>query len=131
MSKTIKQLFKFAIVGVMNTLVTLVIIFISTRLFGIYYLVANVIGYIAGLINSFLWNRTWTFKSRGDYKGEILRFLIVFGICYSLQFGLLIFVKEYCGVSEDISQLIGMVFYTGLNFILNKFFTFRRSKHVS
>ena len=39
--------------------------------------VANVIAYLAGMINSFLLNRTWTFRASGNALQQALRFTAV------------------------------------------------------
>lgn len=120
---------KFIIVGLMNTGITLSVIFILQNLLGVHYVPSNVTGYVLGLINSFIWNRNWTFKSEGNILRESVAFLITFGICYSMQLGFLVILIEVLNISKDISQLIAMVFYTAFNFILNKFFTFRRKEN--
>lgn len=52
------QLVKYGLVGVSNSLVTLVVIFLCDEVMGLKLMLADVIGYIAGLINSFIWNKT-------------------------------------------------------------------------
>ena len=46
------QFVKYACVGVLNTLVTLCVIFICKALLGVNPLVSNAIGYVAGVVNS-------------------------------------------------------------------------------
>ena len=57
--KTLVQLAKYLLVGVMNTLITLVVIFVCKIYLHVTPYVSNALGYLAGLINSFLWNRRW------------------------------------------------------------------------
>jgi putative flippase GtrA len=92
------------------------------------YRISNVCGYIAGLINSFFWNRYWTFKSGGPVAVEGFLFLAVFGVCYGLQFLALLLLVEKLHVSENLSQPLALVVYTGFNFLLNKLITFRKRK---
>lgn len=127
MSNFVKQAFRFSFVGVINTAITLGIIFILTKLFNFHYVAANIVGYVVGLINSFLLNRKWTFRSSGSYGRQGFRFLQVFAICYMFQLGLLILLKEKMYIDADYSQAIAMIFYTGVNFLLSKFYTFKRS----
>ena len=54
-STQIRQFFKYCMVGVMNTSITLAVIFVCKSILGINPYVSNVIGYVCGLINSFLW----------------------------------------------------------------------------
>ncbi len=122
----IKEMLKFSVVGLINTGITLVTIFILAKLLNVNYIVANIIGYLFGLLNSFFMNRSWTFKSSGKIGNQSMRFILVFAVCYLLQLSLLILLKEQMNINEDIAQLVSMVFYTGVNFVLSKFFTFKR-----
>ena len=56
------QLIKFGIVGVSNTLLTLVVYTVLLKVVGVWYLAASAIGFIAGATNGFLLNRAWTFR---------------------------------------------------------------------
>src|SRR5271155_5453551 len=61
------QFVKFALVGVSNTVLTLVVYTILLKGFGVWYLAASAIGFTVGAINGFLWNRRWTFSGHvGD-----------------------------------------------------------------
>lgn len=126
MKKAIKQAIKYGVVGVINTLITAVVIWIMMKLLGCSDVVSNVVGYIAGVLNSFIWNKKWTFKSTEKWMGSAIRFGVVFGICYLLQLGLLVFVlNPYLAIDPYYNQLIAMAFYTTINFVMNKFYTFK------
>ena len=126
MKKAIKQAIKYGVVGVINTLITAVVIWIMMKLLGCSDVVSNVVGYIAGVLNSFIWNKKWTFKSTEKWIGSAIRFGVVFGICYLLQLGLFVFVlNPYLAIDPYYNQLIAMAFYTAINFVMNKFYTFK------
>jgi putative flippase GtrA len=78
MKKAIKQAIKYGVVGVINTLITAVVIWIMMKLLGCSDVVSNVVGYIAGVLNSFIWNKKWTFKSTEKWMGSAIRFRVVF-----------------------------------------------------
>jgi putative flippase GtrA len=141
------QALKYGIVGVMNTLLTAIVIWLMMQLvFGVendekvssfVISVSNTVGYIVGVINSFLWNRSWTFQSKKNWKIDFLRFLAAFLVCFVLQLALVnilnsvihvnsIHFCQYTVSFSYICQLIGIVFYTVLNFLGNKFYTFKR-----
>ena len=48
------QFAKYFLVGVMNTLITFILIFVCKTFLGINEYVSNGIGYVGGLINSFI-----------------------------------------------------------------------------
>lgn len=123
-TKTIIQLVKFGIVGLSNTAVTAAALFILISLLKVDPLVANPIGYILGLINSFIFNKFWTFKSSSHPLREALLFLIVFAISFTPQFFLYKYLLNI-GFSELIATAVGMVVYTMINFIGNRLLTFK------
>ena len=55
---------KFSIVGISNTVVSLVSFYLLFEFLGIYYIFASTIGYFMGLANSYFWNLRWTFKHK-------------------------------------------------------------------
>lgn len=46
-------------------------------------------------------------------------------VCYLLQYGLVVWLNARLPIDHYYNHLIGMVFYTVLNFVLNKFYTFK------
>lgn len=87
--QTIKQFIKFSLIGMMNTAIDIVIELLLNAVFGLFVL-AKVIGYSVGVINSYFFNSSWTFKEekRRDAR-EIISFIVVnliaFGISLLLQ----------------------------------------------
>ncbi len=121
------SLVKYGLVGVLNTLVTGVVIFTLMNAFSVSLRIANIIGYVVGFINSFVLNRSWTFKGhKASTITQFLRFAGVFAVCFLLQHGLVILLAEKLLIDKNISTLIGMIFYTGISYVLNKLFTFKK-----
>lgn len=123
--ETVKQAIKYGVVGVSNTLITAIVIWIMMKMLGFSDVVSNITGYIAGVLNSFIWNKQWTFQSSAGWVGSAVRFGIVFGICYLLQLGLLMYLNKHLPIDPYYNQLLAMAFYTVINFIMNKFYTFK------
>ncbi len=135
---TALQFSRYAAVGMMNTLLTLGIIFICKGLFHVNPWISNAAGYVAGFINSFIWNKLWVFRSHNNMMREALKFCIGFGICYVLQFAVTRTLTELTPLQDmswqlpgfllsgyAVATLIGMMVYTGANFIFNRMVTFR------
>jgi putative flippase GtrA len=91
-------------------------------------IVSNIAGYAAGFLNSFIWNKQWTFRSPDAWLGSALRFGFVFGFCYLLQLGLLVYLDSHLSTDPYYNQVIAMIFYTVVNFLMNKYFTFKEQK---
>lgn len=116
---------KFGLVGILNTLITMVVFYLLNTLLGVWYIIANPIAYTVGFTNSYIMNRIWTFKSKGSVKEQSIPFLLVFGTCFLLQWGLSIFLKEYIGMSVNLATIIAMAFYMVINFLGHKYITFK------
>lgn len=127
-TKLIRQIIKYGIVGVSNTLLSLFVIWIMMKVLGYSDIVSNIAGYAAGFLNSFIWNKQWTFRSPDAWLGSALRFGFVFGFCYLLQLGLLVYLDSHLSTDPYYNQVIAMIFYTVVNFLMNKYFTFKEQK---
>jgi putative flippase GtrA len=119
------QGYRFIVVGLANAAIGLGVIYSSYNLFHLNYKLSNILGYGCGLVNSFIWNRKWTFRSRKHPGPQILLFFIMFGISYGLNLAVTVLCVEKLGLNPNIAQLAGIFFYTSSNFFLNKYITFR------
>ena len=100
--------------------------------------IANALGYILGVINSFLWNKQWVFRSHGRLSSEAIRFALGFAVCYSLQLLTVITLNtsSFGKIEVDtgimvisgygFATLIGCGVYTVTNFKYNRLITFRK-----
>lgn len=141
---TATQFARYLVVGGINTVVTLLCIFVLKSLLGVNPYVANAAGYVAGIINAFIWNRTWVFRSNGQRTAEALRFVIGFAACYLMQLLCVWSLSTFtpladtlCHISTPfihksvtisgygIATIIGMAVYTAANYIYNRTVTFR------
>ena len=76
---------RFAVVGVGNFVVSFAVFYLSYRYLPFGAAVANVLAYAAGMLHSFVWNRSWTFRAGGNAAVQAVRFVIVNLAC--LAFG--------------------------------------------
>jgi len=124
----VKQLLRFAVVGVLNTAVGYLVIFACMYLLGMAPVPSNIVGYACGLVTSYTLNRSFTFRSDADKKREIVRFVTIFLIAYLANVGALVLLTEYAGVHKGWSQLIAGAVYTGLFFLLSKYYVFAEKR---
>ncbi len=123
-TKLSNQIFKYSFVGVFNTLIGLSVIFLLYNVFHFGYLFANAGGYAVGLLNSFIWNKWWTFQSSKHFSKEVIPFLIVFGISYLINLLVVIVCVELLRINPNHSQVLGIIAYSVVNFFINKYWTF-------
>lgn len=80
---------KYNLIGIMNTLITLLVVWVLHQLLDWNLELSNFLGFVAGGCNSYLCNRIWNFKSSNDKKSEIVRFLVVFICAYGVNLAVL------------------------------------------
>jgi putative flippase GtrA len=124
--KNLVLMIKYGIVGVLNTCVGFGAFLLFYRVFCVQYIISNTISYAFGLSCSFILNKLWTFESKGTGKIEAVLFISVFILCFFIQSGLLIYLKEVIRMDVVPAQIISMIVYTILGFILNKTVTFNK-----
>ena len=83
--KAIGQFIRFGIVGIINTLITLIVIYFLQEILHVKYTISNFIGYIAGVVNSFFWNKLWVFKKlNSNFIREAILSVSGYAMAYNL-----------------------------------------------
>ena len=119
------QFIKFAIVGVLNSAIQYLVFLFLYSLTGTPYLLASIIGYLAGMINSYILNRRWTFGSRSQKLfTELSRFVAVNLVSLGVNLGLLYLLVSTGVMIPQWAQVVAIVGSTLVNFVLNKVWTF-------
>jgi putative flippase GtrA len=124
-NKLITEFSRFNLVGVLNTLIGLSVIYFCMHIIGLGYIVSNISGYAVGLTVSFFLNRSWTFRSDKKVYRSLFPFLAVFALAYSIQLLVVFLSIEYAGVNPSFAQAAGIIIYALINFSGNKCITFR------
>lgn len=117
---------RYGAVGLVNTGVTALVIFLL-KLTGIHYALYTLAGYAVGITISFILNRKFTFKSKERTGLQAMKFLLVTGSLLALTQLLQYLLIDVAGINETIGVILGMVFYTGTGYILNRLFVFKKS----
>ena len=95
------------------------------RVLGIHYLLANCVSVLAGIVTSFTLNRSFNFKVKDHAKRRFAIFLTV-GLCGMLLSNLILYILiDVLGVNELFSKLMSIAFVVFLQFLANKYITFR------
>ena len=122
------QFFKFGIVGVSNTLVFFAIYYPLLH-FGVHYIIAHIIGFTIGTLNAFVWNRKFVFKqAEGKKSVQLVKVFVAYGLTGILSSVFLFIMVDIIGISEYLAPIINLCFTTPTNFLLVKFWVFRKRK---
>ena len=134
------QFVKFGIVGLSNTVISYVIYVGTLILFqknnlipSVDYLVAQEIAFILSVLWSFYWNNKFVFEKADNEERNIVHALIKTYISYAftglfLNSILSLLWVEVLGIPKIIAPIINLLVSVPLNFIMNKFWAFRKSE---
>ena len=137
--RNIGYFLKFQVVGIINFFVDYGVFFLLTSVLSMMTALANIISYSCGIINSFLWNRYWTFKIRHSFFSlHFLKFVFVNLISLGVNtVAVWILVELYAfnaglfGMENFFAKLIATVFSFTVNFAGNKLLVFSESAGVT
>lgn len=124
----IQQIITFCGVGGLNTVLSLAIILLLSEVLHVHYVLANVVGYGAGLMSGFIMHKHITFKAQNSARAlpqQFISFLIVFAVGYSVQLGVLMVLVEHLYIINMIAQIMAWLVYVAVSFTGNKYFTFK------
>ncbi len=147
--KTVWQMMKFAIVGVLNTMVDFAVFQALNLLLGWVY-VAQVIGYTCGIINSYIWNSNWTFREQRTRSfREIALFIVVNLASLGVSLGVIWLCRDVFGITNEwvaswmpaalngfikgdtVDKLIATCFAIVVNYVGNRLFVFNQKPQAA
>jgi putative flippase GtrA len=137
----IAQFSRFVVVGFMNTAIDFAVLNLLMWTTGIYkgkwIILLNAISFMVAVINSYFWNRFWTFRIKGPamVPWQMSQFLVVslIGVVInsSIVYGLTTFIPPFFGLGKELWANLAKAAATGIaliwNFLGYKFIVFRKS----
>lgn len=124
--KLFTQFMKFGIVGVSNTLISLGCYYVLVY-FGVHYLLANAVGFVVSVCNSYFWNSRYVFKEKKEQSGlrAFIKVFCSYGVSFCLSSVLMVLFVQVLGISEYLAPILRLVFTIPLNFVMNKLWAFK------
>jgi putative flippase GtrA len=135
----VKQIFRFGVVGAINTAVDLAVLNLLIALThtgrtGAMFALYKTIAFIAAVLNSYLMNRSWTFQRAGEkhqlLEGVQFLFIAILGAVVNVgsSWWVVTYAHPVSGLENwwpSVAALVGTAFSLGFNFIGYKFWVFR------
>jgi putative flippase GtrA len=129
--KKYKSFIRFAIVGCLNTGVDFLTFTVFQSVFGINSLISQVAGYSLGLINSFIWNKIWTFESKKSKIGtlnQMVKFICINAVTLGITLLGLYLLNNRCHINVYIAKIIVTVLAQIVNYFGYKLWVFSTKK---
>ena len=128
---TDKTFMKFIMVGVINTIVGTIVMFVFYNVFHLSYWVSSASNYLFGSICSYILNKYFTFNNKEQGWKPLMRFTINILICYLLAYGIAKPVMHWMlsgystTIQENVSLALGMCLFVIFNYLGQRFYTFK------
>mgnify|MGYP000045619560 CR=1 FL=1 len=121
------QFIKFSVVGVSNTIIAFGVYYLLLWL-DINYLLANTLSWIISVFNAFFWNNRYVFKTEVHWFKSLVKTYIAYFVSLILGLIVLYVLVDILLISKLIAPIYTLFFTIPINFLLNKFWTFRTIK---
>jgi putative flippase GtrA len=122
----VRQFLRYGLVGAANTVLTFAVYSVCVTI-GVHYLLALVLGYSVGSLNSYFLNRHWTFRARDiAHTTAGTRFGLVQACAIAGNLVLLYVLVHHVGVAKIPAQAILTVPFLAVTFFVNRWWSFAR-----
>lgn len=121
---------RFCLVGFGNTVVDFAVFFVLTAL-RTAHIPAQLLSYSAGLCNSFILNRTWTFKAAGSFfLPQLGRFIVLNGLSLLISSGLLYLFCDIKHLELWLSKVLATAASMVINYLGSRIWVFAVSPSI-
>lgn len=128
LSKLFQQFVKFGLVGVSNTVISLAVYYILVY-FNVHPVIANAVGFVASVINSYFWNSRFVFKDKTEdnSKKAFLKVVISYGVSFLLSTVLIEVFVDVLHINKYVAPVLRLIVTIPLNFFMNKVWAFKET----
>lgn len=114
---------RFIVVGLVSNLI-LYLLYLALTTLGLGHKTAMTLLYAIGVLQTFVFNKHWTFSHHGHISQSLLRYLAAYGSCYVINFISLYIFVDYLGLSHVLVQGIAIIGIAIILFLLQRYWVF-------
>lgn len=124
-------LWKFILVGVVNTAIGTAVMFVFYNFFHCSYWVSTASNYIVGSVVSYFLNKNFTFRNKNKGVVVVLKFTANILVCYLLAYGIArplircLFADFGKSIQDNLAMVTGMGVFIVFNYIGQRFWAFK------
>ncbi len=119
------QFFRFCLVGLSNTAISLIVYYVFVLINRDLYIAGNAVGFVVSVLNSYFWNSRFVFDKRDERAKTIIKTFIAYGSNLAIGTALLYLLVDIWGLSELLAPLLNLIVTIPLNYVLNKFWVMK------
>ena len=127
MSRSLTQFVRYAIVGLASNLIGYLLYIVLTSV-GLGPKLAMSLLYGLGVLQTFLFNKRWTFEHRGARGSVFFRYCLAYSLGYVVNFWVLLILVDQLGFPHEVVQGVMILSLAVMLFLLQKFWVFHSSE---
>ncbi len=128
--RTHQQFVRYAVIGLTSNAVLYVCYLLLTWA-GMGHKTAMTVLYALGILQTYVFNRRWTFRHRGAVPGSMARYVATYAFGYVFNLGVMVLLVDMAGLPHQ-AVVLALVFVTAcLIFLLQKFWVFPAGEGLS
>lgn len=121
-----KNFVKYGVIGISGVFLDFVVFFLLTNFTPIYYIAVNFVSVSIGIINNFVLNICFNFKTKNKIVNRFLSFYAIGMVGLLISSVLLYLLVEWWNMNKLLSKLLVIVFVVAIQYSLNKKYSFNK-----
>lgn len=117
------QMLRFGVVGVVSNLL-LFLFYLALTSAGLGHKLAMSLAYLAGVLQGFFLQRSWTFRHRGLVGRSLARYVVAYAVGFALNYTALIWLVDGLGFPHAWVQAAAVFCLAAVFFLLQKYWIF-------
>ena len=119
----VKQVVRFGAVGFASNML-LYLLYLGLTAVGLDYKIAMSLLYIVGVLQTFLFNKRWTFVHHGHLSVSLVRYISLYVVAYLINLGVLFVLVDQFGWSHQLVQGVMIIIIAACLFLMQKYWVF-------
>ncbi len=119
-----QQFFRYALVGLVSNGALYLGYLLLTNI-AVGYKTAMTFLYAVGVLQTFIFNKKWSFKHDGTTSPALLRYGVAYAFGYIINLFALLLLVDYAGLPHEVIQGIMILLLACMLFLLQKYWVFR------
>jgi len=122
-----RQFFRYAVVGLASN-VTLYLAYLALTVGGLGPKASMTALYLAGVLQTFLFNKHWTFSHNGASRAPFIRYLVSYLFGYLFNLAMLLIFVDWMRWPHQIVQGVMIIILAVMLFLLQKYWVFSKER---
>lgn len=115
---------RFCVVGLVSNAL-LFLLYIAATGMGMGHKLAATLGYVIGVLQTFIFNRAWSFRDRGALGPALFRYAAIYAFGYVFNMAVLVVLVDHGGFNHQFVQGFTILTLSVLLFLAQRFWVFR------